>query len=221
MDSLATFDRIGWVARQSRSLQRRLRAGGRRHRLDAGQWVYGEGDAETGLCAVLEGALRLEVSVGGDCSALIGLVPAPAILGQSRRHGGGPRILTARAGPPSTVLLISDAALEAIATDEPHLWRAVSELLYAQLEMMVRLAAQLLALRPRARVAARLLQLASDGRVRASQHDLGEMCGLTRKGISAHLAVLEHEQVIRRGYGVVQLLDAAALQRIAADHAAR
>ena len=184
-------------------------------RLGPGQWVYSEGDPDTGLCAVLDGALRLEVAVDADRDVLIGLAQAPAILGQSRRRGGGPRIVTTRAQGIATILTISDAALDRIAVAHPDVWKDVSELVYGELDTIVHFAAQLLVLRPRARIAARLLQLASDDRVLARQSDLAEMCGMTRKAMNDHLTKLEADGLIQRGYGAVRLLSAAGLTRIA------
>lgn len=205
-----------WFAHLPPPLRAALLRAGRVVRLDAGQWVYGEGDEETGVLLVLEGALRIEASVGAERDVLVNLAPAGSAFGQSRRGGGGPRIATARAAGASTVLLIPDAALQRIADDHPALWRAVSELVYGQLDTMVRLAAQLLALGPRGRIAARLLAFgAVAGEVMLSQSDLAEMCGLSRKATNQHLAALERIGAIERGYGRIAIIDAAALRRLA------
>ena len=216
MDAAASFGRIPWVAALAPSLAGRLLAAGRRVELGAGQWVYGEGDPETGLCAILAGSIRLEVTVGAEASVLIGMAQAPGILGRTHRQGGGGRILTARAGPPSIVLQISDAALERIAAGEPALWRAVNTLVYGQLDAAVHLTAQLLILGPRARIAARLRQLAApDGAVPLSQGDLAELCGLSRKAVNAHLSRFEAAGLLRRGYGEIRILDVEGLGRLA------
>ncbi|OWK29624.1 cAMP receptor protein [Sphingomonas mucosissima] len=183
--------------------------------LRRGQWVYSQGDEGTGLCAVIEGALRLEVALGTERDVLIGLAPAPAILGQARRVGGGPRILTVRANTASRVLMIPDDALDRAAAHEPAVWRAINELVYAQLEQMTRLAAHLLIQTPRGRVAMRLLQFAEGDGAPVSQADLAEMTGLSRKTVNAHLAALEQTGVITRGYRAITLVDRAALERIA------
>ncbi|MFT3977946.1 MAG: Crp/Fnr family transcriptional regulator [Sphingomonas bacterium] len=213
IESLAL--RGAWFAHLPPPLRAALLRAGRAVRLDAGQWVYGEGDEETGVVLVLSGALRIEASAGRERDVLVNLLPAGTAFGQSRRGGGGPRIVTARAAGAATVLLIADAALERIAADHPSLWRGVSELVYGQLDAMVRLAAQMLALGPRARIAARLLALGSDGVARVNQSDLAEMCGLSRKAASAHLAALEASGAIARGYGRIEVKDAATLRRMA------
>lgn len=214
-DIRAALARNGWFARQTPALQERLAAAGRIAALRRGQWVYSQGDEGTGLCAVISGALRLEVALGPDRDVLIGLATAPTVLGQTRRSGGGPRILTVRANTPAQVLMIADDALDRVAADQPMLWRAVNELVYAQLEQATRLAAQLLIQSPAGRVAMRLLQFADGSNVSVSQADLAEMTGLSRKTINGHLAALEQEGVIVRGYRAITLRDAAALARMA------
>lgn len=137
---------------------------------------------------------------------LIDLARAVTVFGQSHRRGGGPRIVTARAGPASVVMLISDRALERISGGEPDLWRAVSALVYGQLDATVHMLAQLLSLPPRERIVMRLRTLASDGLVRANQSDLAELTGLSRKVVNTHLAALERAGRIRRGYAAITLL---------------
>lgn len=204
--------RSRWFARQPPALRTALAAAGREVRLAPGQWVYGEGDDATGIVAVLSGMLRLEASAGSR-TVLIGTAPAGAVFGQSARRGGGPRIVTARAGPASRVLTIGDAALERIGAEHPEVWRAVSELVYGQLDASVHGLALTLALPPRARIAARLLVLDEDGVARISQADLAELCGLSRKSANAHLAALEIAGAIRRGYATIMLLDRPTLER--------
>lgn len=208
-----TFASLDLFARFDPSLPELVARAGRKVTLGSGQWVYGEGDAETGVCAVLEGSVRLEAAVG-DRSVLIGLVPAGRAFGQSARRGGGPRIVTARAGVASRVLLIGDGALERIAAERPAMWPALSALVYAQLDASVHASAQMLALPPRGRVAARLLALAHEGMASATQADLAELTGLTRKAVNAHLAALEAAGAIRRGYRKILLADPTALARL-------
>ncbi|WEK43805.1 MAG: Crp/Fnr family transcriptional regulator [Candidatus Sphingomonas colombiensis] len=217
MDVEALALRAIWFAHLPAPLRAALLRAGRVVRLAPGQWVYGEGDEETGLVLVLDGALRIEASLGAERDVLVNLAPAGSAFGQSRRGGGGPRIATARAAARATiVLLIADSALERVAADQPALWRAVSELVYGQLDAMVHLAAQLIGLNPRGRIAARLLALGGGGVAAVSQADLAEMCGLSRKVTNMHLAALEHGGAITRGYGRIVIVAPAILRRLAA-----
>lgn len=204
-----------WFSRQPNEVQQALAAGGRLLSLSPSQWVYGEGDDQTGIVLVLNGMLRLEAAVG-ERTVLVGIARIGGAVGQSQRRGGGPRIVTVRAGPASRLLMIGDAALERIGVTIPTVWRAVSELVYAQLDASVHGLAQMLALPPRARIAARLLLFAEgDGEAPLSQADLAELCGLSRKSANAHLASLEATGAITRGYGRISLRDVALLRHTA------
>ncbi|MFD1610576.1 Crp/Fnr family transcriptional regulator [Sphingomonas tabacisoli] len=206
----------GWFAARSASVQEGLIAAGRVVALAPGQWVYSQGDPETGLCAVLEGTLRLEVAIGDDRDVLIGLARPSTIIGQSARRGGGPRLLTVRASGAARVLLISDAALERVAAREPSLWRDLNELVYAELETLLRFSALLLAQRPKARLAWQLTQLATDDVVTATQADLAELTGVTRKAVNAHLAAFESAGLVSRGYAHIRVLAPDRLRGLAA-----
>jgi CRP-like cAMP-binding protein len=205
----------GWFSARPTSVQEALIVAGRVVALAPGQWVYSQGDPDTGLCAVLEGTLRLEVAISEDRDVLIGLARPPMIIGQSARRGGGPRLLTVRASGAAKVLLISDAALERVAAGEPSFWRDLNELLYSELEAVLRLSALLLAQPPRARLAWQLVQLATGDAVAATQADLAELTGVTRKAVNAHLAAFERAGLISRGYAYICLLAPEQLRQIA------
>ena len=181
-------------------------------KLQPDQWVYSEGDTDSGIFGVLEGALRVEAAVGLNRSVLLNIVGAGEFIGQARAFGGGRRIVTARASGAATVFALSDASLARIAQREPDIWRVVSDLVYAQLNGLVHLTAALLGLPPRLRIAARLLALPTDDAVTCvTQADLAEMCGLSRK---AHLQALVGEGLIHTGYGAVRVLSRSRLQQL-------
>ena len=216
MNVLDALRRGRWFATLDPALAAELIAAGRVVALDAGQWIYSEGDEEPGLCLVVEGVLRLEASVGPDRDVLIGLAGPGQAIGQSRRFGGGRRIVTARAQRKARVLLVPDAALPGIAARQPGAWPATMALLYDQLDVAVHNAALNLCLSPRERVAARLAQLAGDkGEVPATQADLAEMCGLSRKSASGHILALAKRGWVVPGYRSLRVLDTAALRRVA------
>ena len=184
--------------------------------LDEGQWIYSEGDEEPGLCLVIDGVLRLEASAGRDRGVLLGLVGPGQAIGQSRRFGGGRRIVTARAQRASHVLLVPDIALPRIADRAPGAWAAVIALLYDQLDAAVHAAALNLCLTPRQRIAARLAQLAdAEGVVAATQADVAEMCGLSRKSASGHILALAEREWVVPLYRSVLVTNPAALRAFA------
>ncbi|ATQ43099.1 Crp/Fnr family transcriptional regulator [Caulobacter mirabilis] len=209
---------IGWFAALPEDLRAALFEAGRLSRRGVGEWVQAEGDEDTGVLAVVEGVLRVYVQAHGGREALISLLPAGGVIGQSVSFGGGPRIVTVTAATPSLVFTLSDRALRRVAAVRPGLWEAVSTLVYAQLRSVSLGLAEMVALPPRARLVSRLLALGGlgDGEVVASQADLAEMIGVTRKAVNGWLGELESKGLVRLGYGRVEVLDRRGLERMLA-----
>lgn len=206
---------IGWFRHQPQALRAAMLAQLRPVTLAAGQTAYLEGDEDTGLWLIRDGLLRLELPVGEDRAALIGLMPGGSVFGRSRMGGAASRIVSARAARPTRALLLSDRAMERIAAEHPHMWRALSEAVHGQLDAALVALAQQLTLAPLARVAARLLQFAQGAAVPLAQADLGELTGLSRKAVNAHLATLEQQGLIARGYRNVIVTNRPGLMRYA------
>ncbi len=196
-------------------------AHGRLARLKAGQWAQAEGDDDTGLLVVVEGAIQMLVQAPGGREVVIGQGGPGVAIGQTLRFGGGPRLVTVICATDSLVLQVSDRALGRIAAEHPRIWEAVAALLYLQLRGMVMVAAEAIALPPRQRLAARLDLLDRTSRdgapLRMSQQVLAEMVGLTRKTVNGYLGEFEREGLIRRTYGEIEILDVVRLRRVAAS----
>lgn len=208
-----------WLEAYPPGLAEALVAEGALSRLRAGQWAQAEGDEETGLMVVIEGAVDLFCQAPGDREVRISHAGAGAALGQTMRFGGGPRLVTAVCAEPSLLLRVSDAGLERIARLRPDIWRAVATLVYFQLRNALQMAAEIAALPPRQRLASRLLMLAR-GReapvvLNVSQQGLAEMIGLTRKTVNGHLAGLQREGAVRLDYARIWIEDARRLQVVA------
>ncbi len=200
-----------WFARQPAAFQDALLQRGRISRLARGEWIFAEGDEATGLCAVIDGALRLEVAVDDSRTVLINILSMGAVVGQSSRLGGGPRLVTARAARPTDVFRVSDRGLQEICERSDGAWRSIAELVYEQLASTIRMAAAATAFSPRQRILARLAMLAANHPGPAeqplvldvAQADLAEMTGLSRKSVNRHLVELEASGLLRLGYGRV------------------
>lgn len=205
---------ISWFNHQPAPLRAAMLVQMRRVSLAAGQTAYLEGDGDTGLWIVLDGLLRLELPVGDDRAALIGLMAGGSVFGRSRSGGAETRIVSARAARPTQALLLSDRAMERIAADHPSMWRALSEAVHGQLDAALVALAQQLTLDPQARVAERLRQIGQAGVAVLSQSDLAELTGLSRKAVNGHLAQLEARGLIARGYRRIAIIDAAGLAAV-------
>lgn len=206
-----------WLDGHGPELHEALLAEGRLVRLGAGEWAQAEGDDDTGLLTVVEGAVQMMCQAPGDREVLIGQAGPGVTLGQTMRFGGGPRLLTVVCLEPSLLLRVSDRALARVAAQRPELWEAVAALLYLQLRTLLQLVAAAVALPPRQRLAWRLLVLAGaqpDARLKLSQQALAEMVGLTRKTVNAYLGEFEREGLVRRAYGGIEVLDLRGLARV-------
>ena len=208
----------------SAELAERLVTEGRLVRLAVGEWAQAEGDDRSGLFVVIDGTLHSYCASRGDREVFIGIAEAGTVLGHATRFSGGPRLVTAVCAEPSVLLELSEAALDRVAEHRPELWRAIAGFAYANMRNAVRMAAEVISLRPRERIAARLLaaigwhnKAMSDQAptIRLSQEMLGEMTGLTRKTVNSHLASFERDGLIVVGYGQIKLCDLAGLHAVA------
>ena len=212
------IDRIGWLAGQPPGLRDALLAAARLRWLADGEWAHGEGDEAAGILLVLEGRLRLFAQAPGDREALISIMGPGTAIGQSPVFGGGPRLVTAVSAGRTLLLTLSDGALRRLAQDWPGLWQVISQLIYRQLQYSVQVAAERVALPPRAQLASRLLTLAPGSEtVAASQAELAELLGFSRKAVNGWLGELEAAGAVRLGYGRIEIVSRRALERAAAQ----
>ena len=151
---------------------------------------------------------------------MIGIIGAGAVLGHTTRYSGGPRLVTAVCVEASLLLEISEASLERVAMQFPEVWRAIAGFAYAHTRRALQMAADVISLKPRQRIAARLLAaveaegLFGTPTLKISQDLLGEMLGLARKTVNVHLSFFEEIGLIRNGYGRVKILDFEGLRTI-------
>lgn len=214
--------RAAWLQGQAPELTEPLLAHGHLVRLGAGQWAQAEGDDDTGLLVVIDGAIHVLCQAPGDREVMVSFGGPGAALGQTMRFGGGPRLATVLCAEPSLLLKVSDSALGRIAADYPQVWRVVAALVFLQLRGALVMAAESVALPPRQRLASRLLLLTrtfdpsgASTTLRLAQQLLAEMVGLTRKTVNGYLADFQRRGLVRLGYGEIELLDPAGLRRIA------
>jgi CRP-like cAMP-binding protein len=210
-----------WLHGHGADLVEPLLAHARLVTFQAGQWTHAEGDEETGILIVIRGLAYVLCKAPGDREVLIIPRNPGDAIGQTTRFGGGPRLVTVQCIDDSLILLASDRVLTQIAMKRPQIWQAVAALCYLQARDLLLIVADLIALPPRQRLAARIARLAQadeqSGKIvlSLSQEALAEMVGLTRKTVNGYLAEFEREGLIQRTYGSVILLDPQGLQRIA------
>jgi CRP/FNR family transcriptional regulator, cyclic AMP receptor protein len=208
-----------WLRGEPQALIDALLAHGRLLHLGAGEWAQTEGDEQRGLVVVIKGVVHVSCQTAGNRNVLIGHCEAGAVLGHATRFSGGPRLVSAVCAQPSVLLVISERGLEQAAQQWPTLWRALAASAYTYTRRTVRALAELIALPPRQRLAARLLLMAAatDGEpvVRLTQQAIGEMLGVTRKTVNAYLAGFERDRLVQANYNRIVLKDLEGLRRVA------
>lgn len=219
--ALNALRKAEWLKGYPATLAEKLAEEGRLVRLNVGEWAQAEGDNRSGLFVVIDGLLHTYCTAPGNKDVMIWFAESGSVLGHATRYGGGPRLVTAVCAEPSILLEISESALDRVAEQSPEIWRAIAAFTYEDLRNALRMVAEVISLRPRERIAARLLAIAGVSQtdknptLRISQELLGEMMGVTRKTINFHLTAFERNQLIRLGYGRIELCDLDGLQEIA------
>jgi len=210
-----------WLGGEPAALIEALLNHGRLLHLNGGEWAQTEGDEHRGLVVVIRGVVHVSCQAAGNRNVLIGHCEAGAVLGHATRFSGGPRLVTAVCAEPSVLLAVSERGLEEVAAHWPTLWRALAASAYSYTRRTVRALAELIALPPRQRLASRLLIMgATTGHegepvVRLSQQAIGEMIGVTRKTVNAHLAAFERDRLITARYNRIILRDIQGLRCVA------
>jgi CRP-like cAMP-binding protein len=219
--ALKVLRKAEWLRGEPAALAEALVGQGRLLHLNTGAWAQTEGDEHRGLVVVISGVVHVSCQAAGSRNVLIGHCEAGAVLGHATRFSGGPRLVTAVCAGPCTLLAVSERGLEQVAALWPTLWRALATSAYAYTRRTVRALAELIALPPRQRLAARLLLMAgasggsAEPVVRLSQQAIGEMIGVTRKSVNAYLADFERGQLLEARYRRIVLRDLEGLQRVA------
>lgn len=218
--ALSVLRSADWLRGYKPDLAGRLVAEGRLVKLSAGEWAQAEGDDRSGLFLVVAGLLHSYYARPDGKVIMLGFAAPGSVLGHATRYSGGPRLVTAVCAQDSTILEISEDALDRIAAHTPEIWRAIAELTYNNTRRALQLAAEVIALKPRQRIASRLVVMAAEYAgngnpiINVNQELLGEMMGLTRKTVNRHLAEFEKASFVSVSYGKIEICNTAGLRSI-------
>jgi CRP/FNR family transcriptional regulator, cyclic AMP receptor protein len=199
--------------------RRALAERSRRRWLVKGQILFSEGDHADSVVVLISGHMKvLTYSPGGDEFIVNTVLPGDTV-GEIGVLSNGPRSATVQATEPSEVLSLPGSALLELIASRPALATALITRLSAIARRVTDLAADLVFLDLRQRVAKYLrVQEAVDGgrttRPRLTQSDLAASVGASRQRVNACLQEFQAQGWIaieRRG---VRIIDADALDRV-------
>jgi CRP/FNR family transcriptional regulator, cyclic AMP receptor protein len=214
--------RGSWFSSQPVALQRLLVGRGEVVSFAKDSWIFGQSEEVGGLSAVLHGAIRGYANFANGETVLVEVAGPGTWFGQISILRSSRRLLTAMAASPTQLLIIPRRELRRLTKENPALWESLAELSQLQLQWLIASLGEVVALPPRARLAARLVALMSRStrqdsaaaELRLTQADLAEMIGLERKSVHRILKVFERKRLVAIEYGVVRILDRRGLEKV-------
>ncbi|OYT86802.1 MAG: Crp/Fnr family transcriptional regulator [Burkholderiales bacterium PBB6] len=224
---LDVLQRGHWFAALPDDARQALLAAARTQSLAPAQRLFSRGDANDGLYAVLQGAVRVGAVAPSGREALLGVIVPGQWFGEIATLDGGVRTHDAVAQGHTLLLHVPLDRLLAVLEAHPTLWRYLGQLVAEKLRAVFSGMEDLVLLPAPARVARRLLAMAQGHgmwqadaavqTVQVQQDQLGAMLALTRQTVSEVLGDFEARGWLKRRRGCIDLLDPAAL----AQHADR
>ncbi|MEK8046426.1 Crp/Fnr family transcriptional regulator [Ideonella margarita] len=224
---LDVLHRGHWFAALPDDARQALLAVARTQSLAPAQRLFSRGDANDGLYAVLQGAVRVGAVAPSGREALLGVIVPGQWFGEIATLDGGLRTHDAVAQGQTKLLHVPLERLLAVLEAHPTLWRYLGQLVAEKLRAVFSGMEDLVLLPAPARVARRLLAMAQGHgmwqadaavqTVQVQQDQLGAMLALTRQTVSEVLGDFEARGWLKRRRGCIDLLDPAAL----AQHADR
>ena len=186
--------------------------------LPAGTVLFRPGDTVQGYALVLSG--RVDVFLTGASGReilLYSVKPGQScvqttmgLLGEAEYSAEGQTTTQTR-----LVMLPRGLFLEFMA--DSAVFRAlVFSAFAARMQTMVQLLERVAFTRVECRLAERLLDLGTGGTIQATQADLATQVGTARDVVTRRLDAWARRGIVRTGRGTVEVLDAAALERIVA-----
>jgi CRP/FNR family cyclic AMP-dependent transcriptional regulator len=212
-----------WFAALPEPLQAQLLDGAILRSAAAGERILSRGDEPKGMFCVVDGAIRVFGDAGASREPLYMIVEPPSWLGELSVIDGLPRPHNATADVASELIHVPQPAIDAILAAEPRYWRDFA-LLVAQRLRLAMLALEDSSLSPPLVRAARRLALMIDGygdhthqhrSVELSQEQLATMINVSRQTVNQLLKELEALGMVKLAYGEIEIVDVAALQRLA------
>lgn len=181
-----------------------------------GALIQSRGDSTPGLSIVRSGAVRIG-NIGKDGEHLTTAVfGAGQTFGEMTLFGELPRTFDARAFGPTTIDHVSQERFERLLEEHPALNRFILRSLSLQLHAALEFiddARRLPLLVRTAKLLADMTRFASDeASLETTQSALANTLGVTRVSVATALRELEHEGLVHRGYGRIEIPSVSALR---------
>lgn len=211
----------GWLATASPGLREAILGHGRWRELDPGEQVHVAGDERVGMWGIANGQVGIRSAMNA-AEMPTGYIYRPGDWGGYAPLLGSPRRSDAAARTAVMILFLPYQTMQRMLVESPAWWADVARLALHDVVRYGSWGTDLLLRNSRARVAAILLHLAGSRRaglepaeVVVSQSELGDMTNLSRQPVNMVLNDFEAAGWIACGYRRIDVLNPAALRRLA------
>jgi CRP-like cAMP-binding protein len=190
---------------------------------EEGAVIFMRGDPGDSLCGVATGRVRISTSGPGGKEVFLNIMEPGDAFGEIALLDGSPRTATATAMARTELIVIPRDAFSALVQSQPQLASHLIQLLCKRVRWTAELMEDTALLSVPARLAKRLLSLASafgreaqrGTKVTLSQEELAQFLGLSRQIVNQHLQTWRAKGWISLGRGSVTLEDPRALAKVA------
>lgn len=202
------------------NLQERLRKAAPLRSFTDGAIIQQRGDTPSGFWLIETGSVTVgQFLAEGQFRALAVLGPADS-YGELALFSGKRRVVDAVARGAADLRWIDGARFEAALAGDPASMRRMLGALAEELQEMLGVITGLRRGSAKRRISAMLINLTGSdilpSEIIIGQEEIAELAGVTRATVNKVLRELEQGRVLRRGYGMVEIIDPAGL-RLAAS----
>lgn len=194
----------------------------RRKGIARGEILFREGDEGTALYIILEGRVKISVSRRTDKVTLALLGPGE-FLGEMALLDGLPRSADATAMEDSQLYILNRKDFLAFLSNNDHAVREILFSLSMRLRKTDKLLAEMCFLSLSTRLTGKLIELAEQQSppepgvqehvLRISQHELGDIMGVSRESINKELKILRDKNILSTSRSCIVIHDLAALKK--------
>lgn len=195
----------------------------------AGQWIVDQGADGTAVFFVLRGRARVITSIAGREIILRDLRDGE-FFGELAALDGQPRSAGIMAVTDSALACLPASGFRRAIHDHPDICDQLLAVLVGQIRALANRATESSGLNVKHRLWAELLRLAEAGRAASgapvvspppTHAELAARVGSHREAVTRELNALEHDGLIARRRGAIELLDATRLRRMVAEAGGR
>ena len=213
-----------WFRGLADDFQDALLAAATLRRYTPGETVFTRGGPCLGLVGVLEGSIKVGgVNAQGDEAILVFAEP-PTWFGEVSILDDGPMTHDAVAERESLCIHIAPDALTRVLEKKPERWRDIGRLMAIKVRLLFTTMEEMALLPVSALVARRLVHMTLgyggwDDRsarvLEVSQEQLATMLAISRQTVNTVLKDLEMQNIVRKVYAGIEILDLPGLRAVA------